>query len=41
MRHAASGLRVSAAFSQDYGNDWQRIIDRIHALLDTWHVRQP
>ena len=41
MRHARSGLRLSAKFSQDYGNDWQRIIDQIHALLDTWHVNKP
>lgn len=41
MRHASSGLRVSAAFSQDYGDDWQRIIDRIHDLLDTWQVSKP
>jgi hypothetical protein len=41
MRHARSGLRLSATFSQDYGNDWQRIVDQIHALLDTWHVNKP
>ena len=41
MRHARSGLRLSAKFSQDYGDDWQRIVDHLQALLDAWYVSRP
>jgi hypothetical protein len=38
MRHAASGLRYNATFSQDYGGDWIRIATRLNELFDSWYV---
>jgi hypothetical protein len=38
MRHAASGLRYNATFSQDYANDWVGIATRLNDLFDSWYA---
>jgi hypothetical protein len=40
MRHAASGLRYNATFSQDYANDWVGIATRLNDMFDSWYVTQ-
>lgn len=39
MRHAASGLRFNAQFSQAHGDRWVTIVETLHARLDAWYVR--